>query len=224
MKQSRILTALLVVGALLVICGTTAITPELAVGLPIEGPIWVVNTPAEAIVDFRHGAATGIDQHFLGSFLSPPIPPAGGGAPVSHWNVTFNATAEGRAAGGDLFFIPSAGLQHLVGPDGEGRGSEFSAGFGPFIGSPGSPRLIERTIPSESGAVLPHEEHRDRFRLNVAIRFGGPVGDDITSYTGTLVGIHERLAAPTPPTFILFGINILSMMLGYAWWRRKHAA
>src|SRR5690242_21547082 len=100
------------------------VAPTSVSATPLLGPDWIINEPDRVLVDFGHGAVVPPSHSHppvgLDTFMSPPIPPPGGGARVGFCGVALKrARAEGTGLGYPDGLTRLGFLKQGVGPHGE---------------------------------------------------------------------------------------------------------
>jgi len=178
-----------------------------AFGGVVSPPDWIVNTPEAVIVDFHVGRITQLENHFVGPFQSPAIPPPGGGAAVSFWQVSARMDEEVLGGVGRVSVL-TCDVQHIVGPHGEGPGPVGPPCFFQIT----SPVTGSGVITSSSAPFIgSHDattQHFDVLLANIAVFFNE---GQITGYTLTLSGQHF---VPEPSTLAMLGLGLLLVLLG----------
>ena len=88
-----------------IIVGSLSVIP-FAFGAPIVGPIWIIDDPEVALVEFSHGGIAGPAVHLLGPFISP----------LGNWAVAVTITECHLCQDGADYIILSGAARHLVAP------------------------------------------------------------------------------------------------------------
>lgn len=88
-----------------IILGSLSVIP-FALGAPIAGPMWIIDDPEVALVEFSHGGIAGPAVHVAGPFISP----------LGNWAVEVTITECHLCQDEADYIIVSGAARHLVAP------------------------------------------------------------------------------------------------------------
>ena len=189
------------------------VAPTSLSATPLLGPNWIINEPDRVLVDFEHGAVVPPSHSHppvgLATFMSPPIPPPAGGAPVSFWRVDLNmALADGTALGVPDRVSAIGFVQHVVGPHGEGAGPIF-----PFSLTINAAGPLGMPVEDSTGPISKdHDSHIDILIRASLSGTNSPMGN----FAGVDFNIAAQHVIPEPSTLIPMSIVVICSVLAAA--------